>query len=85
MPLVGDCVRIGFKLESNVKEDFLIEKSLNQISRYDLDAVIANIKEQIHDSNYPRARIVDKNGSVTKLQDYKELCEAIESVILSSR
>ena len=32
-----------------------------------------NIKEQIHDSNYPRARIVDKNGSVTKLQDYKEL------------
>ncbi|MBK65036.1 MAG: bifunctional phosphopantothenoylcysteine decarboxylase/phosphopantothenate--cysteine ligase CoaBC [Euryarchaeota archaeon] len=84
MPLVGNCTRIGFKLESNVKEDFLIEKSINQISRYNLDAVIGNIKEQINDSNYPRARIIDKDGSVKNLKDYKELCEAIESVILSS-
>ena len=64
MPLVGNCTKIGFKLESNVKEDFLIERSINQISRYNLDAVIANIKEQIHDSNYPRARIIHKDGSV---------------------
>jgi len=71
-------------LEYNVKEDFLIEKSINQISRYNLDAVIGNIKEQINDSNYPRARIIDKDGSVKNLKDYKELCEAIESVILSS-
>ena len=84
MPLVGNCKRIGFKLESNVEEDYLIERSLSQISRYDLDAVIANIKEQIHDPNYPRARIIDKDGSVKILKDYKELCEAIESVILSS-
>tara|TARA_Y100000768_G_scaffold378060_1_gene352031 strand:- start:231 stop:1424 length:1194 start_codon:yes stop_codon:yes gene_type:complete len=84
MPLVGNSTRIGFKLESNVKEDFLIEKSINQIARYDLDAVIGNIKEQIHDSNYPRARIINKDGSVKNLKDYKELCEAIESVILSS-
>jgi len=84
MPLVGNCTKIGFKLESNVKEDFLIERSINQISRYNLDAVIANIKEQIHDSNYPRARIIHKDGSVKKLKDYKELCVAIESVILSS-
>ena len=84
MPLVGNCTRIGFKLEYNVKEDFLIEKSINQISRYNLDAVIGNIKEQINDSNYPRARIIDKDGSVKNLKDYKELCEAIESVILSS-
>jgi phosphopantothenoylcysteine decarboxylase/phosphopantothenate--cysteine ligase len=83
-PFVGNCKRIGFKLESNVKEDILIEKSLNQISRYDLDAVIGNIKEQIHDSNYPRARIIDKDGSVKILKDYKELCQAIESVILRS-
>jgi phosphopantothenoylcysteine decarboxylase/phosphopantothenate--cysteine ligase len=84
MPLVGDSIRIGFKLESNVDENYLIEKSLNQISKYDLDAVIANIKEQIHDTRFPRARIVNKDGSVVKLIDYKELCEAIESVILSS-
>ena len=50
----------------------------------DLDAVIANIKEQIHDSNFPRARIVCKDGTVRVLKDYNELCEAIESTILLS-
>ena len=84
-PLVGNSIRIGFKLETGVSEDILIKKSKAQILRYNLDAVIANIKEQVHDSNFPRARIVDKHGTVSVLKDYNELCEAIESTILFSR
>ena len=84
-PLVGNSIRIGFKLETGVSEDILIKKSKAQILRYNLDAVIANIKEQVHDSNFPRARIVDKDGTVSVLNDYNELCEAIESTILFSR
>ena len=83
-PITGDSIRIGFKLETGVSEDVLIKKSKAQIKRYDLDAVIANIKEQIHDSNFPRARIVCKDGTVRVLKDYNELCEAIESTILLS-
>jgi len=85
MPLVGNSTRIGFKLESNVKEEILIEKANKQIMRYNLDAVIANMKEQIHDSNFPRARIVNKDGTVRILSNYEELCEAIESVIIRPR
>ena len=84
-PLVGNSIRIGFKLETGVSEDILIKKSKAQILRYNLDAVIANMKEQVHDSNFPRARIVDKDGTVSVLKDYHELCDAIESTILFSR
>ena len=40
---IGESIRFGFKLETSVSEEELIEKSLNQISEYGVDYVIANI------------------------------------------
>ena len=79
--LVGDCIRIGFKLETGVSEEELIQKSLNQISKYGVDYVIANILEQIGDKNSPRARLVSKDGSVKVLQNEVDICLEIEKII----
>ena len=79
--LVGDCIRIGFKLETGVSEEELIQKSLNQISKYGVDYVIANILEQIADKNSPRARLVSKDGSVKVLQNEDDICLEIEKII----
>ena len=38
----GQCYSIGFKLESNVDLEQLLEKASSQISRYSMDAVVAN-------------------------------------------
>jgi hypothetical protein len=79
--LVGDCIRIGFKLETGVSEEELIHKSLNQISKYGVDYVIANILEQIGDKNSPRARMVSNDGSVKVLQNEVDICLEIEKII----
>jgi hypothetical protein len=79
--LVGDSIRIGFKLETGVSEEELIQKSLNQISKYGVDFVIANILEQIGDQNSPRARLVNDEGGVKLLQDEIDICLEIEKII----
>jgi len=79
--LVGDCIRIGFKLETGVSEEELIHKSLTQISKYGVDYVIANILEQIGDENSPRARLVSNDGSVKVLQNEVDICLEIEKII----
>ena len=79
--LAGDSIRIGFKLETGVSEEELIEKSLNQISKYGVDFVIANILEQIGDQNSPRARLVSNEGDVKVLQDEIDICLEIEKII----
>ena len=78
---VGECIRIGFKLETNVSEEQLIEKSLDQISKYGVDAVVANLLEQIGDSESPRARFVNSDGSFEVLDDEFDLCEELEKFI----
>ena len=79
--LVGDCIRIGFKLETGVSEEELIQKSLSQISRYGVDFVIANILEQIGDENSPRARLVSNEGIVKVLQNEIDICLEIDKII----
>ena len=78
---VGGCIRIGFKLETNVSEDQLIQKSLDQILKYDVDAVVANLLEQIGDPKFPRARLVIPDGSFVVLQTESDLCEELEKFI----
>jgi phosphopantothenoylcysteine decarboxylase/phosphopantothenate--cysteine ligase len=78
---VGGCIRIGFKLETNVSEDKLIKKSLDQILKYDVDAVVANLLEQIGDSQFPRARLVISDGSFRVLNTEYDLCEELEKFI----
>ena len=79
--LVGDSIRIGFKLETGVSEEELIQKSLNQISKYGVDFVIANILEQISDQKLPRARLVSNDGTVKVLQNEIDICLEIEKII----
>ena len=76
--------RIGFKLESGVSVDVLIDRAKQQIETYGVDAVIANLKEEVHDPNSPRGRIVLPDGSVEVLSDDAELCDAVESLLHSS-
>ena len=54
---------------------------MHQIERYGVDAVVANLKEEVHDPDSPRGRIVLPDGSVRELLDDIELCEAIESLL----
>ena len=78
---VGECIRIGFKLETDVSEDQLIKKSLDQISKYGVDIVVANLLGQIGDSDFPRARIVNPDGSFQVLDSEIDLCEELEKFI----
>ena len=78
---VGKCVRIGFKLETNVSEEQLIQKSQDQISKYGVDVVVANLLGQIGDSEYPRARLVNPDGSFKVLNSEMDLCEELEKFI----
>ena len=80
-PLVEGARRIGFKLETEVPVEVLVDRAMHQIERYGVDAVVANLKEEVHDPNSPRGRIVLPDGSVRELLDDIELCEAIESLL----
>jgi len=76
----GKCYSIGFKLESNLNLEQLLEKASSQITRYSLDAVIANRLEDLHDSDSPRAWLLDSNGKSSKIQNLTSLCHIIESL-----
>ena len=80
-PLVEGAKRIGFKLETEVPVKVLVDRAMHQIERYGVDAVVANLKEEVHDPDSPRGRIVLPDGSVRELLDDIELCEAIESLL----
>ena len=78
---IGESIRFGFKLETSVSEEELIQKSMNQISEYGVDYVIANILEQINDTNLPRARLVSGDGSFKVLLTEHDICLEIEKII----
>jgi len=80
-PLVEGSRRIGFKLETEVPVEVLVDKAKDQIDRYGVDAVVANMKEEVHDPDSPRGRLVLPDGSVRELLDDADLCEAIESLL----
>ena len=77
---VGTAKRIGFKLETGVTVDQLHHRAREQISAYDVDATIANLMEEMHNENTPRAYLVTNDG-VTNLDDLQSVCEAICSIL----
>lgn len=83
-PLVDGAIRIGFKLESGVTEDVLIQRAKDQIETYEVDAVVANLKEEVHDPKSLRSRIVYPDGTVEDIHDDAGLCQAIESLLHTS-
>lgn len=80
-----DSVRIGFKLESGIKQKDLIHRSIAQIEKSGMTATIANRLEDIGDPEKPRGWLVDKTGAHYKLDTDFQLCEAIYSVIQNNR
>ena len=75
--------RIGFKLEVGVDEETLISKSKSLISENDLEAVVANLLDEVHGHSKKRCRIVFSNGVVESIQDLSELCQSIEGIVAS--
>ena len=79
--LVGGSIRIGFKLESNVEVDTLIQRAEAQIERYGVNAVVANLMEEMNDPSKLRARIVHDDGKILEIEDDFALVQAIEGII----
>lgn len=74
-------VRIGFKLETGIKQKELVRRALAQIEYANMTAVVANRLEDINDSSKPRAYLVDKTGSDFMLQTINDMCTAILTLI----
>ena len=79
---VGDARRIGFKLETNVSIEQLRHRAEEQIAAYGVDATVANIMEQMHNPDTPRAYFVTENG-MTELQGMNDMCESILNLLTS--
>jgi len=77
---VGDAKRIGFKLETNVTVDELHRRALEQISNYGVDATVANMMEEMHNSLTPRAYFVTRE-SIVELADLESMCKSILGVL----
>ena len=79
---IGNARRIGFKLETGVSLEQLHKRALNQIAMYGVDATIANLMEEMHDLETPRAYLVTQDG-ITELPDMVAMCECILNVLTS--
>ena len=79
--LTEGSVRIGFKLEVDVSVDELLSRAKAQIDRLGTDAVVANLKDEVHDPNSPRGRIVMPDGQILEMEDDAELSRTIESLL----
>ncbi|MEC8353707.1 MAG: bifunctional phosphopantothenoylcysteine decarboxylase/phosphopantothenate--cysteine ligase CoaBC [Candidatus Thermoplasmatota archaeon] len=74
-------VRIGFKLETGIKQKELVRRAVAQLEYAEMTAVIANRLEDITDDSKPRAYLVDKSGADFTLPTMHDVCAAIESVV----
>lgn len=76
-----DSVRIGFKLESGIKQKDLIFRAIAQIEKAGMTAVVANRLEDLGEKDKPRGYLVDKQGSHFMLNNQKDMCEAIRTFV----
>lgn len=74
-------VRIGFKLESGIKQTDLIHRAYAQIQKAGMTAVIANRLEDLGRSDKPRGYLVDEQGAHFVLNDAKDLHEAVQTIV----
>ena len=72
-----NAVRIGFKLESGIKQKDLIYRATAQIEKAGMTAVVANRLEDLGDKSKPRGYLVDSFGSHFVLENTQKMCEAI--------
>ena len=77
----NDAIRIGFKLESGIKQKDLIYRATAQIEKAGMTAVIANRLEDLNDSTKPRGYLIDAYGSHFVLETEVKMCEAVRTFI----
>ena len=78
---VRGSTRIGFKLETGVKQRDLIHRATAQIEHSEMTAVVANRLEDLSDITKPRGYLVDKQGSHFVLETQFDLCDALRTII----
>ena len=78
---VRGSTRIGFKLETGIKQRDLIHRAVAQIEHSEMTAVVANRLEDLNDSTKPRGYLVDKQGSHFVLESLFDLCDALRTII----
>ena len=77
--------RIGFKLESGIKQKDLVHRAHAQIKTAGMTATIANRMEDYGKEGKPRGWLVDSHGAHFILQTQMDMCEAIRCVIENNR
>ena len=77
----SDAVRIGFKLETGIKQKELVRRAFSQLEYAEMTAVVANRLEDINDDTKPRAYLVDSTGADYTLQTMLDVCVAITTII----
>ena len=60
----------------------LRQRAEDQIATYGVDATVANIMEEMHNPNTPRAYFVTVDG-MDELDDMNAMCESILNVLTS--
>ena len=74
-------VRIGFKLETGIKQKELVRRAVAQVERAGMTAVIANRLEDLGDDERPRGHLVDATGADFALPTERDLVEAVRRLI----
>ena len=74
-------VRIGFKLESGVKQNDLIHRAFAQIQKAGMSAVVANRLEDLGVEGKPRGYLVDRQGAHFVLESTRDLNDAMLTLI----
>ena len=77
----SDAVRIGFKLESGIKQTDLIHRAFAQVERAGMTAVVANRLEDLGDATKPRGYLVDRQGAHFVLEQQTDLNIAVQTLI----
>jgi phosphopantothenoylcysteine decarboxylase/phosphopantothenate--cysteine ligase len=77
----SNAVRIGFKLESGIKQVDLVHRAVAQIERAGMTAVVANRLEDLGTEGKPRGYLVDKQGAHFVLQTPNDLNVAVQALI----
>ena len=77
----SSAVRIGFKLESGIKQTDLIHRAYAQIQKAGMTAVVANRLEDFGKPNKPRGYLVDQQGAHFVLNSPRNLHEAVQTLI----
>jgi len=83
--LCKGATRIGFKLESGIKQKDLVYRAVAQIQTSGMTATIANRLEDLGQKDKPRGWLVDSFGAHFILNTESEMCTAIRSVIENNR